>query len=121
MTSYVSKSANFVPSVPVSADIVTCQLPHLSATATDTARILCSAVPTTVHRPMALRAYQTETGLCCMYRFESDINGVNLSSNIPLTSTWLETGLKGSSHAMVTLPSLVYEEPLRRRLCRPAT
>ena len=60
-----------MPSVPVSAYIVSCELLHVLA---DTVRTLSSAVPT-MHHPIALRAYQTEKGLYCMYHFESDIRG----------------------------------------------
>ena len=39
---------------------------HVSALVPDTARTLSSAVPTALHRPRALRAYQTEKGLYCL-------------------------------------------------------
>src|SRR5438445_759049 len=64
-----------MPSMPMAASMVSCELLHVSATAPDTTRTLSSAVPTTMHRPIVLRAYQTERGLCCMYHCESGRRG----------------------------------------------
>ena len=66
MTSYASKSANIMPSVPVSACLLSRKFLHASATAPDTAGTLSRAVPSAImsHSPPAPLILRKDLAVC---------------------------------------------------------